>query len=128
MLYARFPQKIIVYVEDIAGADTPDEFGLHSSRFMAGFHTLQWLAETDYIQYSQPIRQEAIEDATLTHRCFTFLCSPDSCTTQDMLSGEIGSENLLRRIDVLKMALTHKSSDFLTELMLRFMKESRNFT
>jgi hypothetical protein len=72
-LYANFPQKIILYVEDIAGPDTPDEFGLHSSRFQAGFHTLLWLTETDYIQYLQAIRQEAIEDATLSHRCFTFL-------------------------------------------------------
>lgn len=128
LLYSRFPQKTILYVEDIAGPDSPDEFGLHSPRFMAGFHTLLWLAQTDYIQYSQPIRQEALEDATLTHRCFTFLCGPDSGVQDDLFAGELESDTLLRRIDILKAALAHKSSDFLTQLMLRFMNESRSFS
>ncbi len=119
-LYGKFPQKIILYVEDFAGADTPDEFGLHSERFVAGFHCLQWLAETDYIQYSQTIRQEAIEDATLTHRSFTFLSGPND--------SDFEAEACKRRIDVLTEALRSKSSDQLTELVLAYMKKSRQFS
>ncbi|WP_045860549.1 hypothetical protein [Teredinibacter purpureus] len=131
LLYKKFPQKLIVYVEDIAGPDTPDEFGLHNPRFLAGFHALQWLAETDYIQYSQPIRQEAIEDATLSHRGFTYLSGPDTTAYQTLTEKQLGSplpHQLPRRIDTLRQTLKSGSSDQLSQLMLRFMSESRQFS
>jgi len=130
-LYAKFPQKIILYVEDIAGPDAPDEFGLHSERFMSGFHCLQWLAETDYIRYGQTIRQEAIEDATLTHRCFIYLSGPADFDTAlsdeaDMQSNFAGNSRLSRRVDVLNDTLQKKSSDQLTQLVLAYMRESHS--
>lgn len=125
MLYSKFPQKIIVYVEDFAGTDTPDEYGLHSPRFVAGFHTLLWLAETDYIQYTHTIRQEAIEEATLTHRCFSFLAGPDQ-PTETLLEPRGSMPQVLpRRVNILRDAVANKSSDHLTALVLRFMRESR---
>lgn len=127
LLYNKFPQKVIVYVEDFAGVDTPDEFGLHSPRFIAGFDALLWLAQTDYIQYSQTIRQEAIEDATLTHRCFSFLTSADQPTMALLQSGGPMPRILPKRIDILREAVANKSSDYLTALILRFMRESRLF-
>tara|TARA_B100000676_G_scaffold151642_1_gene149639 strand:- start:49 stop:333 length:285 start_codon:yes stop_codon:yes gene_type:complete len=30
ILYAEFPSKTPLYVDDVAGIDTPDEYGLHS--------------------------------------------------------------------------------------------------
>ena len=39
-LYNAFPRRVNLFVEDIAGADEPDEFGLHSKRHMACFGTL----------------------------------------------------------------------------------------
>ena len=48
-LFNVFPRKSTVYVEDISGADNPDEFGLHDDRFMACFSTMLWLEEEGYI-------------------------------------------------------------------------------
>ena len=74
-LYNTFPRKTILYVEDICGADTPDEFGLHSERFLAGFSAMVWLAEQDYLRYDAPIKQEALDQAVLTQRGFMQLSS-----------------------------------------------------
>lgn len=69
-LYGHFPTKVTVYVEDISGPDTPDEFGLHSPRHQACFNTLLWLAQTGYIYFDQTIRQEAIDQVVLSHQAF----------------------------------------------------------
>lgn len=82
MLYLSFPRKITLFVEDIAGPDTPDEFGLHSPRHMACLSTLLWLADEGYIRYEDTIRQEAIDQVTLTHRGFTLLSGLISCRSR----------------------------------------------
>ncbi|MDY0007340.1 MAG: hypothetical protein RBS22_10995 [Spongiibacteraceae bacterium] len=74
-LYAQFPRKTTLYVDDICGPDTPDEFGLHSERWMACFSTMIWLAEQGYLRFEQPIRQEAIDQAVLTEASFLLLSS-----------------------------------------------------
>lgn len=74
-LYSVFPRKTAVYVEDISGPDTMDEFGLHSDRHLACLSTLVWLSEEGYIRFEDTIRQEAIDQATLTHKGFTKLFS-----------------------------------------------------
>ncbi len=74
-LYASFPRKIVLYVEDICGPDEPDEFGLHSPRFEAGFSAAVWLAEQGYLSFDAPIRQEALDQAVLTRRGFLLLSS-----------------------------------------------------
>jgi len=78
-LYAGFPRKLTLFVEDISGSDTPDEFGLHSTRHQACFATFLWLAEEGYIRYDSTIRQEAIDQTTLTHRGFTLLSTQLHC-------------------------------------------------
>lgn len=72
-LYKQFPKKSCVFVEDLIGPDTPDEFGLHSERHRACFGTLQWLAQAGYCHYDDTIRMEAIDQAVLSHRSFTLL-------------------------------------------------------
>ena len=74
-LYAMFPRKGILYVDDITGPDDPDEFGLHSERFQAGFSTLSWLAANGYIDYDEAIKQEALDQAVLSHKAFMILSS-----------------------------------------------------
>ena len=74
-LYLSFPRKITLFVEDISGPDSPDEFGLHCARFQSCFSTMIWLAENGYIQYESTIRQEALDQVTLTHKGFTMLFS-----------------------------------------------------
>ncbi len=74
-LYMLFPRKTSVYVEDIAGPDAPDEFGLHSPRHMACFGAMLWLAEEGHLRYVDTIRQEAIDQAVLTRDTFVTLSS-----------------------------------------------------
>ena len=74
-LYAIFPRKTILYVEDICGPDQPDEFGLHHPRFQAGFSAMVWLAEHGYINFQEVIRAEALDQAVLSRRGFLLLSS-----------------------------------------------------
>lgn len=74
-LYANFPRKSTLYVEDIAGPDEPDEFGLHSERFLSCFGAMIWLKEHGYIDFESTIRQEAIDQASLSHKAFLMLSS-----------------------------------------------------
>ena len=94
-LYAGFPRKLTVFVEDISGPDDPDEFGLHSTRHQACFATLLWLADEGYLRYQDTIRQEAIDQACLTHRGFTLLSAQLRCqsaldTGATYVSGKLG--------------------------------------
>jgi len=76
-LYRRFPVKTTLYVEDICGPDSPDEFGLHSPRHTACFSAILWLAEEKYLRYNQTIQQEAFDEVVLTQACFTHFSSID---------------------------------------------------
>ncbi|MFT6434433.1 MAG: hypothetical protein ACJAVI_002482 [Candidatus Azotimanducaceae bacterium] len=70
ILYTSFPSKTAIYVDNVAGIDEPDEYGLHSPEYTAGFYSLLWLAEEGYIRYSSTIRQDGVDQATLTHKAF----------------------------------------------------------
>jgi len=72
-LYNRFPRKGAVFVEDIAGADTPDEYGLHSRRHMACFGAMLWLSDEGLLRYESVISQDAIDQAVLTGTGFNRL-------------------------------------------------------
>lgn len=75
-LYAAFPRRISLFVEDIAGPDDPDDFGLHSKRHMACFGALLWLSEEGFLRYVDTIRQEALDQAVLSRSAFTRLSAP----------------------------------------------------
>lgn len=75
-LYGAFPRRLNLFVEDIAGADEPDEFGLHSNRHMACFGALLWLEEEGLLRYVDTIRQEALDQAVLTRKAFIRLSAP----------------------------------------------------
>ena len=74
-LYAVFPVKTILYVEDISGPDEPDEFGLHHPRYQACFSATVWLAEQGYLSFDDTVRQDALDQAVLTRRAFLLLSS-----------------------------------------------------
>ncbi len=122
MLYKRFPIQSTLYVEDISGPDAPDEFGLHSPRFEACFSTILWLKESDYIQFQSLVKQEAVENAVLSHRGFSLLSSIDQGSSLDIDSS---GPPLKRRIDVVKQTLRESSSEDLKQLILRYMNDSR---
>ncbi|WOX06093.1 hypothetical protein [Microbulbifer pacificus] len=107
-LFQQFPAPATIYVEDIAGPDTPDEFGLHSHRHLACLGAMTWLMQCGYIHFSQLVRQEAIEDATLSHRSFLVLVS----------RGEDGVSNA----EKLDQIVRGGSSPQLEELMVGLMR------
>ncbi len=74
-LYTRFPRKTILYVDDICGPDTPDEYGLHTERYQSCFSAMVWLADQGYIQFYETIREEALDQAVLSQKGFLSLSS-----------------------------------------------------
>ncbi len=129
MLYNQFPRKTMLYVEDISGPDSPDEFGLHSPRHEACFNALLWLAHGDYLRYETLVRQEAMDQAVLTHRAFLLLSSPFPDLVP-RLTGElpeaVAKEETLT-IHHVRDALKNGSSFQLADTMRTLMVRSREF-
>jgi hypothetical protein len=120
-LYGQFPKKITLYVEDICGPDTPDEFGLHSPRHQACFHTMMWLASADYLRYDQAVRQEALDQVVLSHRGFLVLSSaPRNAPTPE---NPIKEGSLM--IHKIRQELRSGTSFSLAEVMQELMLMSR---
>jgi hypothetical protein len=130
VIYSSFPRQITVFVEDISGPDTPDEFGLHSPRHQACFATLLWLAAEGYIRYQDTIRQEAIDQVTLTHKGFILLSTQLSCRsainekithTNRQLDGQKPHEapvgDFSPAIDLLRAALKTRASSAVDTIM-----------
>ena len=76
ILYQAFPTKTPVYVDEVAGIDEPDEYGLHSPTYTSGFFALIWLADEGYIRFTDTIRQDGVDQACLTHKGFIRLTQP----------------------------------------------------
>lgn len=114
-LYSVFPRKTTVYVEDISGPDTVDEFGLHSDRHLACLSTLIWLSEEGYIRFEETIRQEAIDQATLTHKGFTRL------SAQHNVAHEQSPNSPMTFIQSIKTALNNKSSQQIRSVIEHYL-------
>jgi hypothetical protein len=97
-LYSVFPRKATLYVEDVSGPDQPDEFGLHSPRFQAAFSAIVWLADHGYLYFAETIRDEAVDQATLSEKAFLLLCAPAhqplSAPPQDSAAPSVIAESL----------------------------------
>lgn len=101
-LYAAFPRPVQLYVEDLCGPDTPDEYGIQSPRHQACFATMLWLAEEGYLRYVDHIRQQALDQAVLTRKAFLLLSG---------LSTEPGDAAPISRIDRMRRALASSSGE-----------------
>ncbi|KXS51210.1 MAG: hypothetical protein AWU57_4405 [Marinobacter sp. T13-3] len=93
-LYSVFPRRTNLFVEDIAGPDEPDEFGLHSPRHMACFGALLWLEEEGLLRYVDTIRQEALDQAVLTQKAFVRLSTPAPQAVVEALDASTGDDSL----------------------------------
>lgn len=69
----NFPKQQVLYVEDIAGPDETDEFGLHSSRHLAALGAIQWLSDEGFIRYSLLNKQDSVDDFVITAKAFSRL-------------------------------------------------------
>lgn len=76
LLHQVFPRPIILSADDICGPEETDEFGIHSNRYLACFSTMLWLAEEGYLRYAETLRNEGIDQAVLSGRCFAHLTRP----------------------------------------------------
>lgn len=76
LLHQVFPRPIILSVDDICGPEETDEFGIHSNRYLACFSTMLWLAEEGYLRFAETLRNEGIDQAVLSARCFAHLTRP----------------------------------------------------
>ncbi len=93
-LYLNFPKKSSVFVEDISGDDTPDEYGLHAPRHQACFGCMLWLEEEGYLRFESTIRQDAIDQAVLTQKSFSLLSRV--CSDPKIIELSERSENELK--------------------------------
>lgn len=117
-LYKNFPKKATVLVEDIAGPDSPDDFGLASERHQACFGAMVWLADAGYLQYAETIRQEALDQAILSHKAFTLLTAT--------ASGDDPADK--NNIQSLRLALKSGSSDQLERCMRSLLAQAHHFS
>jgi hypothetical protein len=128
-LFSVFPRKSTMYVEDVSGPDSADEFGLHSERHLSCLSTMIWLSEEGYIRFNDTIRQEAIDEAVLTHRAFTLLCSRSDIEFE---KAENRSQNLNNlpasvlaehhtNISQLKQAIKNRDSNQIRHIMHQLM-------
>lgn len=123
-LYGVFPRRHAIFVDDIYQAEEPDEFGLHSERYQACFGTLLWLGEEGYLRFADAIRDEAIDQAVLTGRCFTLLSSPaaelgevDGTDLPELVRLEQSSH-----VHRIRTALANRSSTELRMAMIALMR------
>ncbi|MDI9245705.1 hypothetical protein [Marinobacter sp. CHS3-4] len=130
-LYNAFPRRINLFVEDIAGPDNPDEFGLHSTRHMACFGTLLWLEEEGLLRYIDTIRQEALDQAVLTHTAFVRLSAPADAELQDNQQAHDSElpatvrKDLSTHIHLIRQALKSRSSDRISKVMQSIFFQDR---
>ncbi len=130
-LYASFPRKIILFVEDISGPDAPDEFGLHCPRFQSCFSTMVWLANAGHIAFETTIRQEALDQAVLTHKGFNLLTSRINLQETDGFAGEAAantspspSSNYVTAIYLVRQALKSGSSNAIEQVVRELLRTS----
>lgn len=127
-LFQKFPNKITLYVEDISGTDTPDEFGLHSPRHLSCYSTILWLSEEGYLRIGQSVRQEAFEDVVLSKSSFIFFATPELPNGFSVFESTVNDDTqanvaAIPRIKQLNHALTENSSDFLKNALLSYLDQ-----
>ncbi len=128
-LYRVFPRRHAIFVDDIYKQEEPDDFGLYSERYQACLGTLLWLGEENYLRFEDIIRNEAIDQAVLSGRCFTLLSSPAvplSVPLQPSDSDRPDVPELIRleqstHIHQIKQALKDRSSIELRQAMVALM-------
>jgi len=64
-LYNNFPRPHNLYIYEVCGEESEDEFGLISKRHEACLATMIWLADEALLQYKSLVVDEGIEQATL---------------------------------------------------------------
>ncbi|MDF1642446.1 hypothetical protein [Thalassolituus oleivorans] len=77
-----FPAAKTLFVEDIAGPDDMDEFGLHSARHIAALGALCWLKDEGFVRFGAMDRQESVDNFVLTSKAFSRLLALEPIANQ----------------------------------------------
>ena len=120
-LYGVFPRRHAIFVDDVYATEEPDEFGLHSERYQACFGTLLWLGDENYLRFKDTIKDEAIDQAILTGRCFTLLSSPVGPLASPSDLPDLVRLEHSTHIHRIKLALKNRSSIELRTAMMDLM-------
>ena len=121
VLYNAFPRQITLYVDDLIANSGTDEYGIPTRRHKACFDALLWLGEEGYLRYEDRIHQNALDQVTLTEKCFLRLNQP---------SAQLSSTNQLpaalanRRKTLVwqfRDAISDGSSDRINQAFIDFM-------
>jgi hypothetical protein len=76
-LYAVFPRRALLLVEEISGPIKWDMTGLPDKRSESTFETLMWLGDHGFLKYrSVEPRSIGVEGAVLSQRAFVLLTGP----------------------------------------------------
>jgi|TARA_B110001469_G_C9619721_1_gene308754 hypothetical protein len=117
ILYIHFPTKAPIYVDEVAGIDEPDEYGLHSPTYMAGFYALIWLEEEGYLRYSDTIRQDGIDQASLTHKALLKLTEvTDPIYIDTSAGGNASTVALLQPLETLSPSIIEERKMVINQL------------
>lgn len=122
-LYKHFPRRGMIYTEDIAGPDTPDDFGLPSDRHQACFSAMQWLADNGFIEYGSTVAFEALDQVVLCHKGFNLLCTIETNEQYSQLVSKHADPtqqldpSYRSRCQILRHILKHESSITLAAYM-----------
>lgn len=109
-LFATFPGRELLYVEDLLGPGANDEFGLPSPRYRACFSAMLWLAEEGWLRYEAAIRQDGLDQAVLTQRALLRLVGPAGPTLADSAVPPSVAATHQSRIAALRRALASGDS------------------
>ena len=130
-LYATFPRRVQLYVEDISGEDTPDEFGMHTERYLNCFSAMIWLQDHGYIKYDCTVKQESIDQAVLTEKSFLLLSSQSTITIDDDREFEklppYAAQKAITHVAILRKALKSKSAIKIGKVVYHLMEQSKNY-
>lgn len=87
-LYNSFPRLTTLYVDDITSGAGTDEYGIPNRRHKACFDTMLWLASEGYLRYQDRVRQDALDQVTLTEKSFLRLSQPLTAPQETLSSRE----------------------------------------
>ena len=133
-LFATFPRKVTLYVEDISGPDQVDEYGLHSERHLSSLSAMIWLKDQGYIDYESLVRQEAIDFAVLTEKSFLLLTMQSSLNLPPQMQQDLESleqqslppyalKQAISNIAILRQALKTASSMNIERIVAHLLEQ-----
>jgi len=134
-LYATFPRKVTLYVEDISGPDLVDEYGLHSDRHLSALSAIVWLKDQGYINFETLVRQEAVDMAVLSEKSFLLLTTQANVNLPDSMQEKLANgqpleelpsvalKSALSNINLLRHALKSRASLNIEQIVFNLLEQ-----